>query len=66
MMYFMVKWCHFYNPPTAFLNKTPKPGMLKKSFFAETFEPLRLRKRINFTSSFYRIIKNCNTLTLNK
>ena len=57
MVYFMVKWCHFYNPPAAFLNITPKTGMLKKSFFAQTFEPLRLKKRINFTSSFYESLK---------
>ena len=57
MVYFMVKWSHFYNLPAGFLNMTPKTDMLKFSFFAETFQLLCLRKRENFTSTFYEPLK---------
>ena len=65
-------WCilwqkrsHFYNFPAAFLNITPKPDMLHISFLAQTFQTLCLRKRINFTSTFYESI-SYNTLKLHK
>ena len=49
----MAKRSHFYNLPEALLNITPKPDMLKISLFAQAFQSLCLRKRINFTSTFY-------------
>ena len=49
----MAKRSHFYNLPEALLNMTPKPDMLKISLFAQAFQSLCLRKRINFTSTFY-------------
>ena len=57
MMHFMAKGSHFYNIPATFLNITPKPNMLKILFFAEPFQSLCLRKRINFTSAFYESLK---------
>ena len=44
MVHFMAKWSHSYNLPAAFLNITPKPDMLKKIIFAQTFQPQCLRK----------------------
>ena len=49
---FMAKW-----------NITPKLDMLKKiifctsSMFVQTFQPLCLIKGINFTSTFYELVK---------
>ena len=62
MVHFMAKRVHFYNIPTAFLNLTPKPGMLKISYFAQAFQSLCLRKRINFISTFYESLNVINNL----
>ena len=53
----MAKWSHFYDLPAAFSDINPKPGMLKTIFFAQTFQPLFLRKRVNSTSTFYESLK---------
>ena len=40
-----------------FLHITPKPDMLKISFFPQIFQSFCLRKRINCTSTFYESLK---------
>ena len=57
MAHFMAKRSHFYNLPAGLLNITPKPDMLKISLFAQTFQSVCLRKRMNFTSTFYESLK---------
>ena len=37
--------------------RTPKPDMVKISLFAQIFQSLCLRKRINFTSTLYESLK---------
>ena len=57
MTYFMEARSHFYNLPADLLNITPKPDMLKFLLFAQTFQSLCLRKKRNFTSTFYESLK---------
>ena len=54
MVHFMAKRSHFNNFPAAFLILTHNLAMLQISFLAQTFQSLCLRKRINFTSTFYQ------------
>ena len=42
MIRFMAKRSHFYDVPASLLNITPKPDMLKISFFAQTLQSLCL------------------------
>ena len=53
----MAKRSHFYDLLAAFCNIAPRFDMLKFSFFAQTFQSLCIRKRINFTSTFYELLK---------
>ena len=53
----MAKRSHFCNLPVALLNITPKPDMLNVSHFPQIFQSLCLRKKDNFTSTFYESLK---------
>ena len=53
----MAKRSHFCNLPVALLNITPKPDMLNISLFPQIFQSLCLRKKDNFTSTFYESLK---------
>ena len=57
MVHFMAKRSHFCNLPAAVLIITPKSDMFKISVFAQIFQSLSLRKRINFMSTFYKSLK---------